>query len=134
MILIFIVQLLISIGLSIILLIFAEFLIEGERKPWIKFFGVIGSIFIYLFALGFVQSKQRPPVWRDVDLQTFFPSSSSFSSSSSKNTKENRQIPGFSSCIEYDTWSDDPNENIAYCCKQVGGTLRDGIMMKTCEK
>ena len=54
--------------------------------------------------------------------------------SKSTEVKENGQIPGFSSCLKTDTWSDDPNENISYCCKQVGGTLRDGIMMKTCEK
>jgi len=61
-------------------------------------------------------------------------SSQSSTSSNTTEVKENGQIPGFSSCLKTDTWSDDPNENISYCCKQVGGTLRDGIMMKTCEK
>lgn len=59
-----------------------------------------------------------------------------FSSSSSSSGKmlENGEIPGFKQCLKTETWSDDANENIRYCCKQVRGTLRDGVLYKTCEK
>jgi len=63
--------------------------------------------------------------------QSLFPQQAS--SPSSVKILENGEIPGFSDCLRFQ-WSDDPNEKISYCCREVRGTLRDGVIYKTCEK